>query len=233
MEIDPSLLDQLDAAVLAAHSQQQMAENFASSIKKFISSIEDTPNTSLSMSNLCHDFHFQRRRFYDVINVLEALEFCKKTGVDELVWFGREKFKKLLLQMKNEEQTDRDSHDHCISISALTLKFVKSFFTFGVQKLNIKDIGKYLSKENGRMKTTVCKLYQISHILEASGVVEKTVMPGEIKLVDEYFNIRENPAPKIPFTIEQLLNTPVQPKAPINTESGLIDNELFTTNLSI
>ena len=295
--MEPNLLEQLDEAVLAAHSKHKTAENFASSIKTFIKEVDSRKNITLSMICLCNEFHFQRRRLYDVINVLEALDFCKKTGVDEMVWYGKESFKRFILDMKQSRNFDTDSFEQCISIGSLTIRFIKLFFIFGLQKLNIKDIGKYLSKDNGRMKTTVCKLYQISHILEAAGVVEKTVLPGEIKLVDEFYFVDEQTqidanqanekkevkaqkqtqqtaqvqikakpkikvkqevkpvvAPqqtfpiqqqqiivqpqqqhtelkiqKVPFTIEQLLNTPAHIKPA--QEANLIDNEVFASNL--
>ena len=191
---DNELQFQLDAAVLAAHSQQQSAGNFASSIKKFINYVDSQPNSTCSLTNLCKDFNFQRRRFYDVINVFEALNFCKKTGVDEMVWYGRAPFKKFLSQIKNNIIQDLDSnYDQCISISGLTIRFIKFFFQFNTQTINIKDVGNFLSRENGRTNTTTCKLYQIAHILEAASVVEKTVMPGEIKLLDEYYYLDQTP----------------------------------------
>ena len=175
------LLYQLDAAVLAAHSQQKSVDNFASSIKKFINYVEETPNSTCSLISLCREFNFQRRRFYDVINVLEALNFCKKTGVDEMVWYGRTSFRKFISALKHSTTKEDDKLEQCISISSLTVRFIKSFFLFNNQILSIKDIGSFLSRENGRVKTTTCKLYQISHILEAAAVVEKTVMPGEVQ----------------------------------------------------
>lgn len=227
---DSDLLYQLDAAVLDAHSQRKSAENFASSIKKFIAYVEENQNSTCSLIHLCKEFHFQRRRFYDVINVLEALNFCKKTGVDEMVWYGRANFKKMLLQIKKSSIKEENTFDQCISISVLTVRFIKSFFTFNSQTINIKDIGNYLSRENGRTKTTTCKLYQIAHILEAASVVEKTIMPGEIRLPEEYFKIEES-QPRIPFTIEQLLNTPA-PIKPMQQESDLLDVDVLASHVA-
>lgn len=219
---------QLDAAVLAAHSQQKSAENFASSIKKFVNYVSATPNTTLSLIHLCKEFHFQRRRFYDVINVLEALEVCRKTGVDEMIWYGKSHFKKLIDEIRGNGQViDRDI-DQCISISGLTTRFIRAFFYFKSQTINIKEIGSFLSRENGRTKTTTCKLYQISHILEAAGIVEKTVLPGEIKLIDEYYLPEQT---KVPFTIAQLLNAPA-PIKPIAQASTLLDEVVLSAHVS-
>ena len=227
---DNELQFQLDAAVLAAHTQQQSAGNFASSIKKFINYVDSQLNSTFSLTNLCKDFNFQRRRFYDVINVFEALKFCQKTGVDEMIWYGRGPFKKFLSQIKNNLVQDLDSnYDQCISISGLTIRFIKYFFQSSTQTINIKDVGNYLSRENGRVTTTKCKLYQIAHILEAASVVEKTVMPGEIKLLDEYYyldqNHTPNPTPQPPKIQQQQQQINPQIPQQINHQIPQIYNQ--------
>jgi hypothetical protein len=37
--------------------------------------------------------------------------------------------------------------------------------------LDIRQISRYLARQTGRRKSTLCKLYQIAHILEAAAVV--------------------------------------------------------------
>ena len=47
----------------------------------------------------------------------------------------------------------------------------------------------WLSKENGRYKTTLCKLYQISFILESVGIVFKDEKKtGQIYIDKKYYD---------------------------------------------
>ena len=193
----------LNAAVIAAHNQQQLAENFGSTIKRFIKSLENNQFSVLSLNSMCNQWNFQRRRFYDVINVLESINYCKKIAVDEVCWNGKKGFINYLKDIKNKT-TENTKYVKCISISDLTTKFIESFFKNNKQIQNIKDLGIFLSKENGRIKTTTCKLYQISFILEACGIISKDNIPGSVKLKNEYFQNQI----LYDFSIESLLNYP-------------------------
>ena len=55
------------------------------------------------------------------------------------------------------------------------------------QYINIKDFGWFISQGGKKFKTTLCKLYHITHILEAVGIIRKTDKPGESYLCDEFF----------------------------------------------
>jgi hypothetical protein len=68
---------------------------------------------------------------------------------------------------------------------------IQCFLVENKQVLNLKDLGPLLSQKNGRLRTTLCKLYQICHILEAVGVVDRSIIAGEIKLNDRYFVKRD------------------------------------------
>jgi hypothetical protein len=63
---------------------------------------------------------------------------------------------------------------------------ILSFIAQGKQAMNIKKLAALLSRKNGRFRTTLCKLYQITHILEAVGIMEKSAVTGEVILRKEY-----------------------------------------------
>lgn len=200
--------------------------NFASSIKKFINYIDNSKGKNFSLLTLCKHFNIQRRRFYDVINVLAPLKFCKKTGKNEITWLGEENFLSHIESLKHSNDIKNiadQSGDQCISISELTLRFLQFFYYSGKQVVHIKDVSVYLSQDNGRVQTTTCKLYQISHILQAVGIVEKTDISGEKRMADKYYNYskKENVTKvQSPFSIEELLNYPPTIKQ-MNTESNV------------
>jgi hypothetical protein len=76
------------------------------------------------------------------------------------------------------------------------------------QTLDIRNIGLFLCRKNGRYKSTLCKLYQVAHILEAAGVLVKAETPGEITVPNEFFvpiDLKTS-ASENPFAIRSLLN---------------------------
>jgi hypothetical protein len=74
-----------------------------------------------------------------------------------------------------------------VSISTLTVGFVLCFLVLRLRTLDIKQITRYLSHKTGKQKSTLCKLYQIAHILEAAGVITRSEVAGEIVIVEKFF----------------------------------------------
>jgi hypothetical protein len=86
------------------------------------------------------------------------------------------------------------------------------FLALHIRTLRIQQISRYLSRKTGRHKLTLCKLYQIAHILEASGIVVLSDAPGNLSIVDHYWAPLElkvpDEGPKLlnPFRIQAVLN---------------------------
>ena len=200
------------------------SDAFRASILLFIDTVERRPNSTYLISEISNRFGFQRRRFYDVINVLEAVGCCQKANVDAFLWLGLSNVKNTLKKIGTlrgifsyEQQMEQIFE--CIpivTISKLTQDFVLSFIALNKRVLDIKQISTFLSRNNGRFKTVLCKLYQISHILEIVGIIGKTAIPGEVTLRADYFpdsvpitKQKENTnCTKNLLEIENLLNKP-------------------------
>jgi hypothetical protein len=73
-----------------------------------------------------------------------------------------------------------------ICVAGLTVGLIGCFIAHNKRIMNIKKLALILSRKNGRFKTTLCKLYQVIHILEALGVMEKSDITGEVVLRSEY-----------------------------------------------
>jgi hypothetical protein len=89
------------------------------------------------------------------------------------------------------------------------VEFLLCFLSLRKPTLFIKQVSRFLSRKSGRYKSTLCKLYQISHILEAAGILERSNIPGEITIISRFFapidiNIPEEGVS--PFAINSLLN---------------------------
>lgn len=217
------------------NNENHANEKFCFSICSFVSLAESQTGSLFTFTSICNMFNIQRRRLYDVINALEAIGCCKKTSVETIIWQGlsfipeRIKYFFSLLNFENPEVDIGIliSDDDSISILQLTQSFVLLFIVLQRQILNIKSVAKFLSRKNGRFKTTLCKLYQISHILETLGIFQKSMVPGQIILSKPYYFEYKVQMPtnafypmsindKNPLSIENLLSRPTDPPALTN-----------------
>jgi hypothetical protein len=200
-------------------------ESFRTAITAFVLMAESDFPSSYPIRAIINRFGFQQRRLYDVTNVLVAIGCCTKISADSIFWHGLSRIRPTLLQIQSHVRVDNTyapldeiiRTDPMISIAKLTVAFMLCFLTLRKQSLDIKQIGRYLARMTGRYKSTLCKLYQIVHILEASGVVERSISPGEVTLLSRFyapldFNRCEIPESRNPFSIEALLNRPQRPE---------------------
>ena len=222
-----SPISQLYSETKAQHEQNH--ENFSLTIKHFIEYAENRPSQSYSITTICNEFGFQRRRFYDVINVLEITGCCKRINVDTITWFGRQNVHRTLFELVRISQNNLKSSlsnilpkEKIITISHLTKVYLLIFSILNQKQLDIRATAQVIAKENGRFKTTLCKLYQITHILCAAGILAKSDIPSIVYMNDEYFvpttksdTLQSFPSlhnQKVPDTlkIENLLSSPFQ-----------------------
>ena len=88
-------------------------------------------------------------------------------------------------------------------------EFILLFIALELRKINVFEASVYLSRKNEREKTTRCKLYQVSAILEIANIVRKTDSTGEFELLPEYFisaSDRMNTDSPNPSDLYSLLN---------------------------
>ena len=209
--------------LIYASKDGKSQDNFKNSIISLVMFTDMRPFCSFTMTFLCEKFNIQRRRLYDVINVFEAIGICQKTSVDTVMWIGRQAVASYINKMKekiNKNCSNKDlnisSNEKCITISHLTTSFIMNFIVQNTSTVDIKCVAEKLSKDNNRFKTTLCKLYQISHILEAAQILEKTTVPGETA-ISKYFFVPDQNKPVAvqksvidnSYNVENLLNRPI------------------------
>jgi hypothetical protein len=205
----------------AAFSEEPgTGESFRASIQAFIKVAESNVPAEYSVPRLLSDFGFQKRRMYDVVGVLGSIGCCQKSSADSISWSGLSKIPLALLQMQRDAGADNPAVSldqilglqQSVSISRLTIGFFLCFLALREQTLDIKRISLYLSRRSGRNKSTLCKLYQIAHILEAAGVLARTPVPGQLTIVDMFFSPIELMSPqgdtdaRNPYAIDSILN---------------------------
>jgi hypothetical protein len=164
-------------------------------------------------------FGFVRRRIYDVVTVLSAIGYCERSSVDSLTWAGSSNVLKTFYKLQKDAQAGSadltlDEIVGCqtdVSVAGLTVAFILCFLALQKSRLDIKHVSLYLARHSRRKTTTLGKVYQISHILEAAGVMERSGLPREVGIVSCFFAPIElseqtkRTAPKSLYSLEALL----------------------------
>ena len=197
-------------------------DDLKTSIIQLVREFETNPENSKAITLLSTRFNIKRRRLYDVINVFSSIGCCQKSSLDQIFWKGTDKILPELTRLRIEKKIDDPNKtladlfplNSCIGISNLTICFLLMFYALKSNKVDIRFVGQFLSRETGRYKTTLCKLYQISYILSTIGVTTRSEQVCEVIMnppfISEVDIYKGEPPPKQNFMdIESLLNRPV------------------------
>ena len=163
---------------------------------------------------ICTKFGFHRRRFYDVINVLEIVGVAHKINSDNFHWYGLNQISvrnnifdicnnkqfnvfdrsRTLYQIFSMEEDSFDSklyssENAIVGISNITKYFLVAFVSLNKKTLDVKELSYILSKgDKSRQKTMLCKLYLIGNILESVGIIyKKGRVTSEFSFVNDYY----------------------------------------------
>ena len=145
----------------------------------------------ISIEQLVRRKSYDKRRLYDLLNILTTLGICAKLENKEFVWIGTDSVRDVILAMATDLelqcattddisvlQVDDNTH-----LSVIVTKFIQSFLYFGKNTINVQDIAYCMSQKPDRAKRILRRLYLITQILEEVGVVEHTSDRGKYKLV--------------------------------------------------
>lgn len=197
-------------------------DNFHHSIVRFLEYCNSNGEIMLKITNICERFGFQRRRFYDLATILQAFGILQKENLDMVKWVGMGQIIPTLEKVIHERGIGTADSSNISTIfpsvqkllmSSIAVDFTLLFITQRRQKLNIQETASFFARDNGRFKSTLCKLYQIVYILIELGIVERRNTPNEVYLADRYFNYFCNQPVKqpfpIPITVQKVASFPI------------------------
>lgn len=124
----------------------------------------------------------------------DALRASKKRSTDEFEWYGIEKIRENLISIVKEKDLSNPlksldvliPSEKKVEIGKLTVSLILCFLALRECNLGIQNVACFLSRHNDRYDTTLCKLYQIAHILVQLGVIERKATPSELNLASPY-----------------------------------------------
>ena len=161
----------------------------------FLQKCSSSTNRVYNVTEMSLTFGQQRRRFYDLASMMEALGICSKVQNDSFIWRGFENSKSVIYEKArergvfdpNKSLEDIIPNVGCISIPKLCEDFILCFLALETQTLNIISLTHFFSRNNSRYKTTRCKLYQVASILEMMGIIRKSNIASQFTLNISFF----------------------------------------------
>lgn len=241
--------------------QTKQTDDLKISIQMLINELESSINKVQEITILTQRYNIKRRRLYDVINVFSSVGSCSKSGLDHLIWYGKDQLIVHLEKLKDSYHINDPNYSlqqlfpvsGCIGISNLTICFLLLFFALKTNHLDLRYVGNLFSHQTSRYKTTLCKLYQISYILGAVGITNRTNQVCEVVLNEPYYNdeiipdegdqnspdtaqnqnnIKKSSMENNPMSIFSLLNHPEETKQKKKPYQYILDRRKEFQNLS-
>jgi hypothetical protein len=189
---------------------------FGNAIQAIVREFERDPNVERSIPQLCRKYHVKRRRLYDVINVFTAIGCCSRNGGEQVTWHGRDRSLPQLKQSSRQMEihnpdkslTELFPPDNCVGLTSITQSLILLFAAMRVEVIDLREVSCWFSRNSGRYKTTLCKLYQIALILGAVGVLQRTQNVCEVKIQAPFTELLDEEPEMSALSIETLLNRP-------------------------
>lgn len=191
--------------------------DFQENIQRLVEHFNKIRNTQINLQAICDKYGFERRRFYDIVNVLEKIGCSRKIDSDRIIWYGLRNVKKYIKSLVKIHSSSPPNAsiqsllkiEKSLSIVSLTNTYLLSFIVLQTQEINMRELANLLSKYNKSSKSTLCKLYQTTQILRALGIIDPISQQGITRISDEIFAIMKIEDPcdsSSPFSIQSLLN---------------------------
>jgi len=157
---------------------------------RFLKLYSGSKAESISLDDAAHQLGVERRRVYDIVNILESVEVMSRLGKNQYKWNGFDMLKSALRRLQNEAY-GRDSSRESRrggdtrkekSLGVLSRRFVQMFFKEESRIVTLDQAGNALveNKPNGsgkvnpkKNKSKVRRLYDIANVLTSLNLIQK------------------------------------------------------------
>lgn len=171
-------------------STKHFSHDFKNQLLRLIQYCDQNNSQFFKMTRLSTFLGFHKRRFYDAINILDAIGCCTRMDNDTFIWNGLSNVNTFISNLVEQNDVYSEKQElssilpeqDVINLRIMTQQFILCFIALQYEQLNIKEVSNYISRNSDHFRTIVCKLYQITHVLTSVGIIDKTKKSGEYKL---------------------------------------------------
>ncbi|KAH0791367.1 hypothetical protein GPJ56_004722 [Histomonas meleagridis] len=170
-----------------SNNNPKKKNGFSEFIINFLKQYENKIDFIIQINQLSIDSGVEKRRLYDLLNVLVACGICIKAGPHAYQWKGLSTLSNLLPSISRDIEIKALTEDldklfylpESPAIGTLAINFLGIFVYFGTQSLNIRDIAVFLSPDEEKSKPILRRLYLVAFLLERIGILKHSTKVGE------------------------------------------------------
>lgn len=167
----------------------QKRNSFRSVLHEIIR-MADEKDGDVSILYLTREKKYEKRRIYDLVNVLSAVGICTRAWVNSFHWNGLDNVRNALKEMGKE--LELRAFQDCIltnlqlpasaQLGIVVKNFLWIFLYFGRRSANIHCAASILASEYVSQKKVLRRLYLVTQVLEHTGVVRHLQTIGEYQI---------------------------------------------------
>lgn len=161
---------------------------FSHFIDNLITCKEADSNKSIHFNLLSKSVGVEKRRLYDLMNVLCSCGVCVKHETHIYEWKGLHQIEETLQNLKksiellsinNQQRTSLFDLPESPPIGLLTTTLISLFLFLGRQTLNLHDIARFFTPDIKKEKQIIRRLYLVTYLLEKIRILKHGSRIGE------------------------------------------------------
>ena len=158
---------------MSSSTSQRRAKSLGELCKKFVQLYADESHCVVSLDWTTARLCVERRRIYDIINILECLDVVSRLGKNTYQWNGLQRIPATLKKLAEMDKVPPYRRDK--SLGLLCLNFLH-LFLHSQPVLSLKQAAACIADncDEHQVKTKIRRLYDISNILVFLRLAEKS-----------------------------------------------------------
>lgn len=178
-------------------SRKKQKVDFSQFISAIISRKETEEDKTIEFNLISEEVGIEKRRLYDLMNVLCSCGVCVKTDSHIYHWKGLNKIELTLVDLVKKKENQGilyKNFQHLFalpespSIGLLTTTLLSIYLYIGTQTLILHDVSKFLTNDTKKEKQITRRLYLVTYLLEQIKVLKHGSRNGEYEIV---YNVKE------------------------------------------
>ncbi|EAY13172.1 hypothetical protein TVAG_444560 [Trichomonas vaginalis G3] len=168
--------------------------NFSATVKKIISQCKASPQEYIKVNTIAENENCEKRRLYDLFNVLCSLGLCTKTVNKMYCWSGEDNMLKTINEEYERVESLAINNDFWTifkmpespPIGQLALTTVIIYLFFGTNEMALKQVCLVMAQKRSKMSCLLRRLYLAAFFLEQVGVIAHSFQIGSYTLLLDY-----------------------------------------------